>query len=215
MHWTSPISKTLNITGNVGPADNNNPAVRINSGGQGEITMNILSGGQTVRGWPGLGGAGGNNGQGGGTAMVVSSPIKMPTSHHNGRVGGGGGGGGGGGQGGQGGSGGHSGGRRCNPGFCWNTHQYCNNNGGCGGTGGAGGTGGRGDGYYYDFGNNYWVITNLEKLEVRLVLLALVEVVEQELVVKVVLVALVEILKLKWWRRKPRRSRRNWVWSVW
>ena len=158
--WTSPISKTLNITGNVGPADSFSPAVRINSGGQGEITMNILSGGQTVRGWPGLGGAGGNNGQGGGTAMVVSSPIKMPTSHHNGRVGGGGGGGGGGGQGGQGGSGGHSGGRRCNPGFCWNTHQYCNNNGGCGGTGGGGGTGGRGDGYYYDFGNNYWVNTH-------------------------------------------------------
>ena len=51
MAWTSPISKTLNITGNVEKTDNNNPAVRINSGGQGEITMNILSGGQTVRGW--------------------------------------------------------------------------------------------------------------------------------------------------------------------
>ena len=158
--WTSPIKKTLNLTGNVGPADANNPAVRINSGGQGEIDVNVLSGGTVVRGWPGNGGAGNNNGQAGGTAMVVSTPIKMPTTHFNGRVGGGGGGGGGGGQGGGGGSGGHNGQRRCNGGFCWNTNQYCHNNGGCGGGDGTGGTGGRGNGYYYDFGNNYWVDTH-------------------------------------------------------
>ena len=155
--WVSELEKTLNINGQVGPADSSTPAVRINEGGQGQITLRVNGGANTVRGWPGNGGTGSNNGQAGGTAMVVSSPIRMPTSHYNGRVGGGGGGGGGGGQGGDGGAGGHSGGRRCNPGFCWNTHQYCNNNGGCGGNGGAGGTGGRGNGYYYDYGLGMWI----------------------------------------------------------
>ena len=92
--------------------------------------------------------------------MHVASPIKMPTTHYNGRVGGGGGGGGGGGKGGQGGSGGHNGGRRCNGGFCWNTHQYCNGDGGSGGAGGAGGAGGRGNGYYYDYANGIWQRVN-------------------------------------------------------
>ena len=158
--WTSGVKKTLNITGNIGPADESNPAVRINSGGNGEIIVKVQSGSYPVRGWPGLGGGASQSGQAGNIAMHVASPIKMPTTHYNGRVGGGGGGGGGGGKGGQGGSGGHNGGRRCNGGFCWNTNQYCHNNGGCGGGGGTGGTGGRGNRYYYDFGNNYWVDTH-------------------------------------------------------
>ena len=121
--WTSGVKKTLNITGNVGPADNGNPAVRINSGGSGEIIVNVQSGSYPVRGWPGNGGAAAQGGQAGNVAMHVASPIKMPTSHYNGRVGGGGGGGGGGGAGGQAGSGGSG-------------------RAGQGGTGGTGGSGG-------------------------------------------------------------------------
>ena len=161
--YISNIAKTLQITGNVGPADNSNPAVRINSGGQGDITVKVLQGGSPVRGWPGNGGSGGSSaqsGQAGNIAMVVSSPIKMPTSHYNGRVKGGGGGGGGGGKGGQGGSGGHNGGRRCTGRFCWGSEQYCNGDGGSGGAGGNGGAGGRGNGYYYDYSNQWWVDTH-------------------------------------------------------
>ena len=158
--WTSGVKKTLNITGNIGPADESNPAVRINSGGNGEIIVKVQSGSYPVRGWPGLGGGASQAGQAGNIAMHVASPIKMPTTHYNGRVGGGGGGGGGGGKGGQGGSGGHNGGRRCNGGFCWNTHQYCNGDGGSGGAGGAGGAGGRGNGYYYDYANGIWQRVN-------------------------------------------------------
>ena len=47
----------------------------------------------------GLGGGAFSIGQAGNIAMHVASPIKMPTTHYNGRVGGGGGGGGGGGKG--------------------------------------------------------------------------------------------------------------------
>lgn len=155
--YTSGVKKTLNITGNVGPADNANPAVRINSGGSGEIIVNVTNSNYPVRGWPGTGGGAGQGGQAGNVAMHVASPIKMSNSDYVGRVGGGGGGGGGGGTGGQGGSGGHNGGRRCTGRFCWGSRQYCNNDGGSGGTGGAGGAGGRGNGYYYDYSNGWWV----------------------------------------------------------
>ena len=158
--WVSGVKKTLNITGNVGSDGISNPAVRINSGGNGEIIVNVQSGSYPVRGYPGNGGSTGNNGQAGAAAMHVASPIKMPSSHYNGRVGGGGGGGGAGGTGGGGGSGGHNGGRRCTGRFCWGSRQYCNNDGGTGGAGGAGGAGGRGNGYYYDYANGIWQKVN-------------------------------------------------------
>ena len=79
--------KTLNITGNIG-ADESNPAVRINSGGNGEIIVKVQSGSYPVRGL-GLGGGASQSGQAGNIAMHVASPIKMPTTHYNGRVGGG------------------------------------------------------------------------------------------------------------------------------
>ena len=169
--YTSTVTKQLNIGGNVGSDGSSNPAVRFNSGGNGSITFRInTSNSPVVRGYAGEKGIGGGNtgdgggggkgdgGESGGTGMIVSSTISMPTSHFNNRLRGGGGGGGGGGKGGQGGGGGHSGGRRCSGWFCHGSYRVCSNNGGTGGSGGIGGGGGRGAGYYWN--GSSWVAKN-------------------------------------------------------
>ena len=84
--WVSELEKTLNINGQALPQIRNT-AVRINEGGQGQITLRVNGGANTVRGCQEM------VVQvvirfNGGTAIVVSSPIRMPTSHYNGRRGG-------------------------------------------------------------------------------------------------------------------------------
>ena len=156
--WQSTLKKTLNLNGNVGGASGN-PALRFNTGGQGdiEVYVNNTTNSPCVRGYSGEGGdANKGNGKTGYVAMHVSSPIKMSNDHKNNRVKGGGGGGGGGGKGGKGGGGGHGGGRRCRGWFCNSSYRVCSNNGGQGGNGGAGGVGGRGAGYYWN-GNNAFI----------------------------------------------------------
>ena len=91
--YTSTVTKQLNIGGNVGANNKNNPAIRFNSGGNGSITFRInnTSGSPVVRGYAGEKGiGGGNTGDGGGggkgdggengvQGMIVASPISMPT----------------------------------------------------------------------------------------------------------------------------------------
>ena len=79
--WTSSITKQLNLNGNFGGNSDLSPAVRFNSGGNGQIIAYVTSasGNPRVRGYSGEKGSA-NAGQGGsgGKAMVVSSPIFMP-----------------------------------------------------------------------------------------------------------------------------------------
>ena len=158
--YQSNLKKTMNINGNVGAADNNDPAIRFNSGGNGVIELNVVNtgGSPVVRGYSGNSGSSNSGtGGGGGIALVASSNVRVPTSHYNNRIKGGGGGGGGGGKGGKGGGGGHGGGRRCKGWFCGGSYRVCSNNGGAGGNGGNGGAGGRGAGYYWNSATGQWV----------------------------------------------------------
>ncbi len=164
--WDSGVQKVINMNYNTGSYDTGNPAIRLNNGGQGSITLNINnsagggggSGGPAVRGHAGSrGSANSGNGGGGGLALHVASPVNIPSGHFNSRIAAGGGGGGGGGKGGAGGGGGNNGGYKCSGWFCHSQYRWCHGNGGTGGAGGNGGQGGRGNGYYWDGSNNWWV----------------------------------------------------------
>ncbi len=159
--WDSGVTKVINCNGNFGSMDKNNPALRFNNSGGGNITVNVnnTSGNPVVRGYSGeRGGANGGGGDNGGLAMHVASPVNIPSGHFNSRIRAGGGGGGGGGQGGQGGGGGNNGGWKCSGWFCHSQYRWCHHgSGGTGGTGGTGGQGGRGNGYHWDPSNNWWV----------------------------------------------------------
>ena len=158
--YTSALPKKININGQIG-GTTSNPAIRFNSGGQGDMTLEITNTGHgfPVRSYAAPGGSGSSNtATPGGTGtnaydtVIVASPIKVDTLSQS-RIRGGGGGGGGGGKGGSGGGGGHSGGYVCGGWFCWSSYRVCSNNGGTGGAGGNGGTGGSGFGYRWN-GNN-------------------------------------------------------------
>ena len=158
--YTSNLPKKINVNGQIG-GTTSNPAIRFNSGGQGEMILEITNTGHgfPVRSYAAGGGNGstntatnGGNGNNAYDNVVVNSPVKIDLPSQN-RIRGGGGGGGGGGKGGNGGGGGHSGGYVCGGWFCWSSYRVCSNNGGTGGAGGNGGNGGTGWGYRWN-GNN-------------------------------------------------------------
>lgn len=158
--WTSNLNKMVKMSGHCGVTDPNQPAIRFNNSGGGNIIgLEMVASGR-IWGYSGQpGGQGGlTSGGNGGYAIHMAVPTKISDGDWNDRIKGGGGGGGGGGTGGQGGGGGHGGTKRCNSRFCWSTKRVCYNNGGAGGAGGAGGQGGHGHGYQWD--GSVWVDTH-------------------------------------------------------